>query len=116
MSCIQYIKTHKRTDCGKGYEEITRLIAYGYRDRVVRTRISNFDLRSKWEDYGGRVKGFLSINKKHKISEERVPLTCCRNGMMASKARARRRVARDDIRKADTVMSGIVFPKMISKS
>lgn len=62
------------------------------------------------------MKGFLSINNKHKISEKRMPLTSSRNSMKASVTRVRRRVARDNIRKVDTVMSGTVFLKMILKS
>lgn len=62
------------------------------------------------------MKGFLSINNKHKISEKRMPLTSSRKSMKASVTRVRRRVARDNIRKVDTVMSGTVFLKMILKS
>ena len=50
------------------------------------------------------MKGILSINKKYKISEERVLLTCLGNSMKSTMARLRR-VARDDMRKVDTVMS-----------
>lgn len=50
------------------------------------------------------MKGILGTNKKYTISEERVPLACSRKSTKASVARVNRRVARDDMRKADTAM------------
>ena len=44
--------------------------------------------------------------EKCKISAEKMPLTCYENSRKASVAMPRRREARDDIRKVDTVIMG----------